>query len=38
MATHDSNIVNKLKKRVVVIKDGRCVKDYEEGEYVNEDI
>ena len=38
MATHDKEIVNKLKKRVVVIKDGRVVKDYEEGKYDNESI
>lgn len=38
MATHDQDIVNSLKKRVVVIKDGRVVKDYEEGEYDNEAI
>ena len=38
MATHDKEIVNKLKKRVIVIKDGRIVKDYEEGKYDNESI
>ncbi len=38
MATHDEEIVNKLKKRVVVIKNGRLVKDYEEGKYDNESI
>lgn len=38
MATHDKDIVNKFKKRVVVIKEGRCVKDYEEGKYDDEAI
>lgn len=36
MATHDKDIVNKFKKRVIVIKEGRIVKDYEEGKYDNE--
>ncbi len=36
MATHDKDIVNKFKKRVIVIKDGRIAKDYEEGKYDNE--
>ena len=30
--------LNKFKKRVVVIKEGRIVKDYEEGKYDNEAI
>ena len=38
MATHDKEIVNKFKKRVVIIKEGRIVKDYEEGKYDNEAI
>jgi cell division transport system ATP-binding protein len=38
MATHDKEIVNKFKKRVVAIKQGRIVKDYEEGKYDNEAI
>ncbi len=38
MATHDRDIVNKMKKRVLVLKDGRLVKDYEKGTYRNEDI
>ena len=38
MATHDRDIVNKFKKRVIVLKDGRVVKDYEEGKYDNEAI
>ncbi|MDD6223445.1 MAG: cell division ATP-binding protein FtsE [bacterium] len=38
MATHDQEIVNKLKKRVVVLKDGRLIKDEEKGMYDNEAI
>lgn len=38
MATHDREIVNKMKKRVIVLKDGRLVKDYEKGKYDNENI
>ncbi len=38
MATHDQNIVNQMGKRVIVLKDGRLVNDYEKGKYVNEDI
>lgn len=38
MVTHDIDIVNKLKKRVVLLDEGRIVKDYKEGEYVNEGI
>ena len=38
MATHDEKIVNKFKKRVIVIKEGRIAKDYEEGKYDNEAI
>ena len=38
MATHDKDIVNKFKQRVIVIKEGRIVKDYEEGKYDNEAI
>ena len=38
MATHDQNIVNQMGKRVVVLKEGRLVNDYEKGKYVNEDI
>ena len=33
MTTHNRDIVNKMKKRVVVIKEGRIVKDYERGKY-----
>ena len=38
MVTHDIDIVEKMKKRVLVLKDGRLVKDYKEGEFVNEDL
>lgn len=38
MATHDKDIVNRMKKRVLVLKDGRLVKDYEKGKYDNEAI
>ena len=38
MATHDREIVNKMKKRVLVLKEGRLVKDYEKGKYDDESI
>lgn len=38
MVTHDIDIVNAMKKRVLVLKEGRLVKDYKEGTYKNEDI
>ena len=38
VATHDKDIVDKFKKRVVAIKEGRIVKDSEEGRYDNEVI
>ena len=39
MATHDKDIVNRMKKRVVVIKDGLIEGDYLKGSYkVNENI
>ena len=38
MATHDRDIVNKMKKRVIVLKDGRLIKDYEKGKYEDEII
>lgn len=38
MATHDKDIVNKMGKRVIVLKEGRLVKDYEKGKYADEDI
>ena len=33
MATHDKDIVNKMKKRVIAIKDGVVIGDYEKGGY-----
>ena len=33
MATHDKDIVNKMKKEVIVLKDGHLVKHVEKGEY-----
>jgi len=38
MVTHDISIVNKLKKRTVILDSGRIVKDYKKGEYKNESI
>ena len=36
MATHDKDIVNRLKKRVVTIKDGVIISDKKKGKYDNE--
>lgn len=36
MATHDREIVDKMKKRVILIEDGRLKKDFEKGTYYNE--
>jgi len=36
MVTHDTEIVDKMKKRVILLDTGRILKDYEEGEYVHE--
>ena len=36
MATHDREIVDKMKERVILIEDGRLKKDYEKGTYYNE--
>lgn len=33
MATHDSQIVNRMKKRVVVLQKGMLINDYEKGSY-----
>ena len=38
MATHDKDIVNKMKKRVVVINKGLVAKDTMKGKYVDEGI
>lgn len=36
MVTHDKDIVNKMKKRVIALKDGRLISDVEKGKYDNE--
>lgn len=33
MTTHNRDIVNKMKKRVIVLDEGKIVKDYERGKY-----
>ena len=38
VVTHDTEIVDKMKKRVIVIDKGRLVKEYAEGEYVHESL
>jgi cell division transport system ATP-binding protein len=38
MVTHDTEIVNKMKKRVIELDSGRIKKEYAEGEYVHETI
>ena len=38
MVTHDIDVVKAMKKRVIVIKEGRLVKDYKEGTFVNEKL
>lgn len=38
MVTHDTEIVDKMKKRVILLDSGRVVKDYKEGEYVHESV
>ncbi|MEE0700113.1 MAG: cell division ATP-binding protein FtsE [Bacilli bacterium] len=35
MATHDREMVDKMKKRVVLLDNGKLVKDYEKGSYSN---
>lgn len=35
MATHDREMVDKMKKRVVLLDNGKLVKDYEKGKYSN---
>ena len=34
LATHDRDIVNKLKKRVITIENGRVIRDEQEGRYI----
>ena len=36
MATHDKEMVNRMKKRVILIEAGKIKKDYEKGKYLNE--
>ena len=36
MVTHDIDIVNSMKKRVIVLDSGRMIHDYAEGTYTNE--
>lgn len=38
MVTHDTDIVNKMKKRVIELDSGRILKEYAEGEYEHEAI
>ena len=33
MSTHNRDIVNKMKKRVIVLNEGKIVQDYERGKY-----
>ncbi len=34
MATHDATIVNKMKKRVIALNNGKVISDVEKGEYI----
>ena len=38
MVTHDTVIVDKLKKRTILLDNGRILKDYAKGTYKNETI
>jgi len=38
MATHDKDIVNRMKKRVITIKDGIIISDEKKGRYFNESV
>lgn len=38
MVTHDLSIVERMKKRVIVLKEGRLVNDYREGSFVHEEL
>ena len=38
MVTHDIDIVKRMKKRVIVLKEGRLEKDYKEGSFVDEKL
>ena len=37
MATHDREMVNKMKKRVLLLDNGKLAKDFEKGNYVNDE-
>ena len=38
MVTHDTDIVNRMKKRVILLDSGRILKDFEKGTYNHESI
>lgn len=38
MVTHDTEIVDKLKKRTILLDSGRILRDYEKGTYIHESI
>lgn len=38
MVTHDTDIVNRMKKRVILLDSGRILKDFEKGTYCHETI
>lgn len=38
VVTHDQDIVDKMKKRVIVLDKGHLKKDYKEGKYTHEDL
>lgn len=38
MVTHDTKIVNKMKKRTILLDSGRVLKDFEKGTYMHENI
>ena len=38
MATHDREMVNKIKKRVVLLDNGKLAKDYEKGSYIDHEV
>ncbi len=38
MVTHDTGIVDRMKKRVILLDSGRILKDYEEGTYTHEGV
>ena len=37
MATHDKEIVNRMKRRVIYMRDGVLVSDKEKGEYIEDE-